>query len=87
MTNQDPRLTTDDALSPDLEALLQKGFVVAPRDFDSLIVKQLPTNTHSTLLSKMASFCRLSAMTITGALAATEVIAFVFSFWAAGAAL
>jgi hypothetical protein len=87
MTTQDEKLTTDDVLSSDLEAILQKGFVVPPKDFDSLIVKQLPTNTQSTLLWKIASFCRLSAMTITGALAATEVIAFVFSFWAAGAAL
>ncbi len=87
MTDQDPKLPTEDVLSPDLEALLQKSFVVAPRDFDSLIIKQLPTNTTSPLLSKVASFCRLGAMTITGAIAATEVIAFVFSFWAAGAAL
>ncbi len=87
MTNQDLTLPTEDVLSPDLEALLQKSFVVAPRDFDSLIVKQLPSKTSSSLLSKVASFCRLGAMTITGALAATEVIAFVFSFWAAGAAL
>jgi hypothetical protein len=87
MTNADSKQPINDGLSPDLEALLQKGFVVVPKGFDSLIVKQLPTNTHNTLLSKIASFGRLSAMAMTGALAATEVIAFVFSFWAAGAAL
>jgi hypothetical protein len=87
MTNQDPKQPPDDLLSPDLEALLIKGFVVVPKGFDALITKQLPTATRSNLLLKIASFCRLCALAMTGALASTEVIAFVFSFWAAGAAL
>jgi uncharacterized protein (DUF697 family) len=87
MTNHDPQPLVDDVLAPDLEAILRKGFVDSPRDFDSRIVSQLPVITNQSLVAKIRLVCRCCVMTIGGALAATEVIAFVFSFWAASSAL
>jgi 3-deoxy-D-manno-octulosonate 8-phosphate phosphatase KdsC-like HAD superfamily phosphatase len=88
MTNQETKTLGDDVLTPDLEALLKAGFVVAPKDFDSLIVCRLPAlprKPHT--VSKIAVLCRWIVMTIGGTFAAIEVITLVFSFWAAGAAL
>jgi hypothetical protein len=87
MTNYDSQLSVNDVLAPDLEAFLQKGFVAVPRNFDSHIVSQLPAITNQSLLAKIRLVCRWCVMTIGGALAATEVIALVFSFWAASSAL
>jgi hypothetical protein len=96
MSNQEPKAPLIELLSPDIEALLKNGFVATPKSFDALIVSRLATikreqtpelPDHNSVISKMAMLCRLAAMTIGGGLAATEVIAFVFSFWAAGAAL
>jgi hypothetical protein len=87
MTNYHSQPLGDDVLATDLEAFLQEGFVVAPKNFDTRIVNQLPAITNESLLSKITQLCRLSVMTIGGAFAATEVIAFVFSFWAASSAL
>jgi hypothetical protein len=96
MTFQKPATPPIEVLSPNTEALLKNGFVATPKDFEALIVSRLPTinrvetpeiPTSNRVLSKLATLCRLAAMTIGGGLAATEVIAFVFSFWAANAAL
>jgi hypothetical protein len=96
MTDQEPKTGESDVLSPNIDALLKKGFVVTPKNFDALIVSRLPTIKREQTpalparigaLPKLAMLCRLAAMTIGGGLAATEVIAFVFSFWAAGSAL
>jgi hypothetical protein len=96
MTNQEPPSPLNQGLSPHVEDLLKQSFVVVPTDFDSRIVYKLPKINRSetielphrtSVLSKLFMLCRWGVMTVGGTLAATEVITFVFSFWAAGTAL
>jgi hypothetical protein len=88
--------SVDDILPNQIEALMRRGFIKAPNNFEFRITSQLQgvsqssnvlADTPKNWSSRLAQICQWSAMTIGGALAALEVIAFVFGFWSASAAL
>jgi hypothetical protein len=96
MSQQVPNSNADTDILSDIDAMMQQDFVEVPNNFDLKIMRSISgvsqlekpqTDSNKNWLSKLAQIGQWGAMTIGGTLAATEVVAFVFGFWTATAAL
>jgi hypothetical protein len=96
MSQQIPNANADHDMLSDIDAMMQQAFVEVPNNFELKIMRSISgisqrekaqPDSYKNWLSKLAQIGQWGAMTIGGTLAATEVIAFVFGFWTATAAL
>ncbi len=90
ISHQSENLDPGAALPAYAEKLLQESFVRAPSGFDDQVIRLIAANKPINKPSFVVAAKRFGSwlvMGLSGALAGAEIVAFIFSFWAANTAL